>query len=543
MHAFTGLIVALLLAGNGPAGDDPAGEARRTKVSERQLFDLIRNTITIDPRHTNLYETDDLSYEDMGPLKGDTLVGVGDRRLMIRRDVATGGKTGARTLTYRYRLLYLPETASMGMQVMRITGTIMDRSTRRISFQGMDAGGAGAGPDTTEETVQVVELNLDDLLAMETVDGEQALHNGWSRTAALRELVEDLERRGKVRPLRPATNGPIPRRPDYLSAESNRDYIRYARVNGNHPFADLDRDDRPLTLEATFSTLALSHKRLYAGSESIGIHGFGFEMGFGDRVLNLVSFQSPSLYWGLRFLVFFNDARGSLVDSSFFLDLKILGRSPVNTAGLIDRWRLASASPVMSLDRPLLNTTPGATIEVSTGSAYHRVPFLNFRYSGGGKDYERPFVTEDRNSVREAYFTMRQWEASLAYFWNIDRTMFNRFRFDVGAGTYDVRRVSYDAGGDVSGDLKLRGMSQVQPLLELQYTHVSNRARFGAGIRMFDNRLTFTPWFKVFETGPHEIRLEAVLMPRPVGRSLREWETDHAHLVQVRYRFGFDKNF
>jgi len=135
-----------------------------------------------------------------------------------------------------------------------------------------------------------------------------------------------------------------------------------------------------------------------------------------------------------------------------------------------------------------------------------------------------------------------QWEASLSYFWNVDRSMYNRFRFDVGAGTYDVRLVGYRPDGTVSSDAKVRGMSQVQPLLQLQYTHESNRARFGARVRFFDNRLTFTPWFKVFETGPHEVRLEAILMPRSVGRSLRVWEVDHGNLIQIRYRFGFDKN-
>jgi len=85
-------------------------------------------------------------------------------------------------------------------------------------------------------------------------------------------------------------------------------------------------------------------------------------------------------------------------------------------------------------------------------------------------------------------------------------------------------------------------MSQVQPLLQLHYTHVSNRARFGAHVRFFDNRLTFTPWFKVFESGPHEVRLESILMPKPVGRSTREWEVDHGNLIQIRYRYGFDKN-
>jgi len=221
----------------------------------------------------------------------------------------------------------------------------------------------------------------------------------------------------------------------------------------------------------------------------------------------------------------------------------VLARSPVNTASLIDRWHLNAASPVMNLDPPRLNTTPGAVVEITTGAPYYRLPFFTFLYAGGNTAYADPFVTFGSPGAEYAYYSVRKWEASLGYFWNTDEPMYNRFRFDIGAGTYDIRQVQYDAQGKYAADTKARGMSQVQPLLQLNYTHVSSRARSGANVRFFDNRLTFTPWLKIIDRGLHELRLEAIILPRPIGRSLHPWEAERANLLQLRYRYGFDKNW
>ena len=524
-----GLILVATLAGLASSPGEEGDRDRRNALRERQLLTLINEKIDADARNTNLFETDDLAYDDVGSLRGDTLTGLSDNRVIFRKDVASGGKTGTRAVSYRYRLLYLPETEAMSLQVVRVMEHVTEKTTHQMSFE-------GSLRDTTETLEQEQSVALEDLLALE--------HTGAGKDilAELRRLIIILERKEKVHALRGTGTGNLPNGPEHISAESNRDYIRFARVNDRHPFADLGRTDRPVSLEATFSSLTLSHKRLYLGSESIGIHGFGFEAGFGDRVLNLVAFQSPVLTWGLRFLVFFNDARGSLIDSSFFLDMKIMARSPVNTASFINKWRLHAASPVMSLDRPKLNVSPGATFEIATGSPYNRLPFVTFMYSGGAKNYQDPNIVFGPEGAHSAYFSTRQWEADLSFFWNVDRAMYNRFRLDVGAGTYDVWEVRYDSSGKTAHETKLRAMSQVHPLLQVHFTHESNRARFGARARFFDNRLTFVPWFKVFETGPHEIRLEAVLMPRPIGRSSRVWEVDRGNLVQIRYRFGFDKN-
>lgn len=530
-YSLCAVLCLLLLAPGRGRADGISDEARRALLHERQMYTLIEEKIRSDGPNTNLLGTYDLTDVDIGALRGDTLAGPGGDRVVFRGDVATGGKTGSRSVTYRYRILYLPDTEDMPLQVVRITEFVTERTTKKMSFESGDR-------DSTDVLESFHVLTLEDILALEKADrpGKPAFKDELAR------IILGLERKGRTAPLRRKESGVMPGTPDYVLAESNRDYARFARVNDRHPFADLERTERPVSIEATFSSLTVSHKRLYVGSESIGIHGFGLEAGFGDRVLNQVAFQSPVLTWGLRFLVFFNDARGSLIDSSFFLDMKILGRTPVNTAGFIDRWRLHVASPVMSLDRPRLNVTSGATFEITTGSPYNRIPFITFLYSGGGKEYADPFIRLPRGDSSMAYFSTRQWEASLAFLWNADRAMYNRFRIDLGAGTYDVREIVYNAAGTQVADLRKRTMSEVQPLIQVQYTHVSNRARFGAKVRFFDNRLTFTPWFKVFESGPHEFRLESVLMPKPVGRSTREWEVDHGNLIQIRYRYGFDKN-
>ena len=544
MTALCGWLLALVLV-TPQAGDDEAHE-RRENIRNRRLYDLIKEKVATDARNTNIVETDDLTFYELPPLQGETLEGGDGSRITFRKDVATGGKTGLRKETYRYRISYLPATFDMPLQIMRVIETVRTESTRQLSFQGTDAAVEAGERNEVDTTVIEHVLDLEDILLLQSRATPAAGTNGKqssSQYEVLEQLLITLERKGRVSALRTKESGNDLDPHFYNTAESNRDFIRYARVNDHHPFADIVRDERPYSIEATFSSLTFGHKLLYVGSETIGIHGFGFEMGFGDRVLNLISFQSPALTWGVRLLLFFNDARGSLIDSSFFLNVKVLARSPVNTASLIDRWHLSAASPVMDLDPPRLNTTPGAVVEITTGAPYYRLPFFTFLYAGGNTEYADPFVKFGSPGAEYAYYSVRQWEASLGFFWNTDQAMYNRFRFDIGAGTYDIRQVQYDTLGKYAADSKVRGMSQVQPLLQVNYTHVSSRARFGANVRFFDNRLTFTPWLKIIDHGLHELRLEAIILPRPIGRSLHPWEAERANLLQLRYRYGFDKNW
>ena len=544
MTALLGWLLACVLVAP-QAGDDEA-TGRRESIRTRRLYDLIKEKVTTDARNTNLMETDDLTFYDLAPLQGETLEGGDGNTMTFRKDVTSGGKTGLRKETYRYRISYLPATFDMPLQIMRVVETVRTESTRRLSFQGTDAAAEAGGQNEVDTTVTEHILDLEDILLLQsraTAKGGTGDRPGSVQYAALEQVLVGLERKGRVSALRAKESGNELDPRFYNTSESNRDFIRYARVNDHHPFADIVREERPYSLEATFSSLTFGHKFLYAGVETIGIHGFGFEMGFGDRVLNLVSFQSPALTWGVRLLLFFNDARGSLIDSSFFLNLKVLARSPVNTASLIEQWHLNAASPVMNLDPPRLNTTPGAVVEVTTGAPYYRLPFFTFMYAGGNNELGDPYVKFGSPGAEYAYYSVKQWEASLGYFWNTDEPMYNRFRFDIGAGTYDIRQVQYDAQGKYATDTKVRGMSQVQPLLQVNYTHVSGRARFGATVRFFDNRLTFTPWLKIIDRGLHELRLEAIILPRPIGRSLHAWEAERANLLQLRYRYGFDKNW
>jgi hypothetical protein len=543
MTALCGWLLALVLV-IPQAGDDGTTE-RRGNIKKRLMYELIKEKVRMDAGNTNLVETDDLTFYDFSRLGGETLEGSDGGKMTFRKDVTSGGKTGRRTETYRYRISYLPATFEMPLQIMRVVETVRTH-TRGLMFEGNGAVPKAGEGETVDSAVAEHVFDLEDIMHLQP-NARQAGGAGGgairSQFEALEQLLMMLERKGRVSALRTKESGNDLGAHFYSTAESNRDFTRFARVNDHHPFADIVRDERPFSLEATFSSLTFGHKLLYAGGETIGIHGFGFEMGFGDRVLNLVSFQSPALTWGVRLLLFFNDARGALIDSSFFLNVKVLGRSPVNTASLIDRWRLNAASPVMDLDRPRLNTTPGAVVEITTGAPYHRLPFFTFLYAGGDTEYGDPFVKFGSPGAEYAYYSVRQWEASLAFFWNADEAMYNRFRFDIGAGTYDIRQVQYDVRGKYAADARVRGMSEVQPLLQVNYTHISSRARFGANARFFDNRLTFTPWLKIIDRGLHEIRLEAIILPRPIGRSMQSWEAERANLLQLRYRYGFDKNW
>ncbi len=329
----------------------------------------------------------------------------------------------------------------------------------------------------------------------------------------------------------------ISRAPEVRSpvAEGNTGYFRY--TTSSEGFVGNPHTREPYAIDATWSAVRVSLG--FASTDQwLGIHSFGFEMGFGDRVLSLLSYQSPYLAWGGRLLLFF-EGKGSRFDSSFFFDVRIRGRSPVKTQRFVQRWKLHKASPIASLDKGLINVTSGAAIELRTGRPFNeRMPFFAFYYSGGPKNFDHPSTSFMRGTKRLAYFSTIQWEAVLGYYWYLDDKSYNTIKLDIGAGSYNIWLAELDSLNTARSYEQVLPLTNVKALLAFDFLHDSHSARFGVRTRLFDNRLTLQPWLKIFRNEPHELRLEFSWLTRVFGRSALPWEVEQGSILHVRYRYG-----
>jgi hypothetical protein len=346
---------------------------------------------------------------------------------------------------------------------------------------------------------------------------------------------------------------PVLRKLPFIGTDpGNGDYRNYAAIHSPHRYtkastaanARRKRDISDTSIELPFyidlsvfplERIAFSHDLLSA-PEGLGLLGFGFEAGFEDRVLGLLSYQTSYLRIGGR-LLFTLSGRQDNIGDDYFLDLRILGRVPRSMR--YTRSRLNLPTWILNYDDPKLNVTGGVIFDISLGRFDYRMPFINLYYAHGSSDYSRPLYTAADNT---AFFSRTQWEASLAYYWNTDRRRYNRFRLDLGAGAYNIYLVGPYDGRDVSVSPYLfHGLTSVQALISLDYTHASNndQTMFGMKLRWFDNRITVAPWLKIFSIAPHEVRLEGTIQTPPVARTAEPWEGLGALRLQLRYRLGF----
>ncbi len=451
----------------------------------------------------------------------DTIHLQNGRVFQLKEDFeVTGGSSGDTaqiTASYEYQLIYLPENGNQPILLtLREVGETITR-------------GGMYTRSKREQHPPVTVVALRDFFDMKK--------NNTQQYERLQEFVR--ERHAETNQIGPDFRRSNPG----LShvADHNQDYLNYARVHSSFPFEKVFFIE-PLALDVTFSRLSFS-SRIFSERTWLGVRGFGVDFGFGDRVLNLLSYQAPYLSWGIRFLIVPAGSNAN-IDTSFFIDLHIRGRSPVNTGSFIIHANLHRATPVFALHPAKLNVTSGVSFEAQVGRPFNdRLPFMSFYYSGGAKDFAKPHTIFTENGLPSAYFSTIQWEAAFSYFWNFDNASYNRMRLDIGAGSYNVWQVHYDSTkNSVLSSSLISALTQVRPLVALTYTHASDDARLGAGIRFFDNRLTLTPWIKVFESTPHQVRVEFMAVTRSVGRSSLPWEAERGSLLQLRYRFGFDEN-
>lgn len=475
-------------------------------------YKRILRTVAKDSAYSRLYYMD-LSGEDLN------VKAVRHRNLERRFTDGNSPFLGAETPPQRtYRFIYIPVQFNFLDMAVPLVPLVIEEMvrTRERAPQG------SIGATITTKPI----FDLRDFMAMKN-----------DFPAEFSALVHDLNHHhieGKGYPL----GSKIRRRPDEENSfvlDGNWNYFRHLRLIGG--YVGNPHGSEAYSIDATWSAIKLS---LDFASEAqwLGVQSFGIELGFGDRVLSLLAYQSPYLAWGGRLLVFFGGEKAS-IDTSFFFDIRILGRSPINTSLLIDRWKLNRASPIASLESSMLNVTSGVAIELRTGRPFsERLPHLTLYYSGGPTRFDDPYVKRKVENRDIAYFSTIQWETYLSFYWNLERERYNTMNLDLGAGSYNVFRAELDSVGRARSYSNALSLTQVKPLVALSYLHDSRAARFGANVRLFDNRLTLHPWLKIFRNDPHELRMEFLWLTRVFGRSPLPWEVEQGSMLQLRYRFG-----
>ncbi len=483
------------------------------------VFSQIKDKIILDPAYTCLWSTDTLQRIGAKIAPGGVLKRADGSDFVFQKSHTN--PQGTITYDYTYTLIYVGEKYRAAYRPLLIKQTEEVSQTVRSRY--------GSGDSTVSNDVYVSYYTPEDLHALNRSDPE---------------VYGKLVRLLAYKPGYPLWDHRSSRENDLKVSAGNSDYRWHAEVNSGYPFGPPPREQFSLDLspyQVSFSDALFSEK------ESIGVRGFGFEAGFGNRVLNMLAYQSPIVSWGGRLLMFFQGDWSNL-DSAGFVDMRILGRSRVNTEKFIVHTKLHAADPIFALDPPRMNVQPGFAMEMAIGTRFFdgRLPFLTFYYGGGSKNFDNPMITYDYGTEQRAYFTTTQFEAYLSYFWRMDQRGYNRMRLDLGIGAHDVWDVSYDSLDHVKQAQQLMGTKNSQVLIGFEYSHNSSTdptrdqplTAFGARLRFFENRLTVNPWIKIFKSGPHEIRLEFSAVTPPIGRSLYDWEAERGSLLTLRYRYG-----
>lgn len=352
--------------------------------------------------------------------------------------------------------------------------------------------------------------------------------------------------------------------------QSNRDQLEYLKINSNHSLAEKvtlagGSNARTGALATTITTVStksyldvsLTHAPILLTSlsfserniswKALGLKGFGLEVSQGeDRILNMLPIQTPYVSIGGRLLLDFSDTSHIDLDSSFFLDTKILVRQPLNVRSWIDRNKLNRSKSLMYIALPKMNFGSGVTLDVSTskipfgGQLAEKLPVMNFYGSFGFKAFSDPAFTIRDAGERYTYYSDNQWEVSTSFFLKVDQRGYNRFKIDVGAGGYDIVKVGYDEQTRVISTHEMISLTSPQFMMAVNYSHQSSNTGYGITVRAFDNRVNSLFWMKILQnTLGGEFRVECKFISPLVGRHQRAWETDGGNLVQLRYRTGF----
>jgi hypothetical protein len=164
------------------------------------------------------------------------------------------------------------------------------------------------------------------------------------------------------------------------------------------------------------------------------------------------------------------------------------------------------------------------------------LPFLNFYYSGGSSDFSDPAISFGTEDSSWAYFSTTQWEGTMSFYWNTNYQRTMKLRLDIGLGSYDIHKVTYQAGDVQQEDVLFDDMYPVVAL----YFNLAMQEEDILGVhgKFFDSRLKTGVWLKLLQFDEHQFRIMADFITSPFWRSLHEWESEGGSIFQIRYRYG-----
>lgn len=323
-----------------------------------------------------------------------------------------------------------------------------------------------------------------------------------------------------------------------MASRDNTDFLNYMRANHYHWYPREEKKGggrrgeqvvvkTPYKIDASLSMVHFSHEIM-----DFSLGGASVELGFTERVLNLLPYQAMALTGGFRTLVSLADKKTD-ISNSLIVDARFIGKLKMNTSSL------ATNLPYHQADKPRLNVGTAAGFDINITRPFE-LPFLNLYVAAGGPAFSSPAIKLGTTANPYAYFTFTQAEALMSFYWNTSEKMTSRLRVDVGAGYYDIWKANY-RGTSKSPSSKELLQAKFIPVVGFHFNFVpDNTELFGAKLRIFDSQATLTAWLKLLEfSGNHVIRFEGTYMSEPFARKMRDWETKGGAILQVRYRYGY----
>lgn len=329
-----------------------------------------------------------------------------------------------------------------------------------------------------------------------------------------------------------------------ITSKNNTDFLNFQRVNNIHryprPVVEAakkasNRRGKTTATETAKSDYEVdagfSHASFFHSTMDFGFSSIGAELNMGTKVLNLVPWQGMTTSLGIRALVSISGSTPNL-NEDFVIDARLMGRARINTSKFVDKL------PFLGILKPKLNVGSGVIFDLQ-GTRAFGLPFFNLYFATGTQDFSNPFVKQGTADSSYSYFSFKQWEASMSFYWNSNEEQTMRFRMDLGVSNYDVWR-AYTRKGVLE---TRQEFNPLQPFITLYFNFApKNIDFFGGSVRLFDNCLNMNMWMKLFELSPeHVFRFEGNFITAPIFRSLHPWENEGGNTsVQVRYRYGFN---
>ncbi|HPI38360.1 MAG TPA: hypothetical protein PK397_10485 [Ignavibacteriaceae bacterium] len=424
-----------------------------------------------------------------------------------------------------YRIVFLKEGIGIDSAIILFVDEIENKSASGESFFGESSGGPQI--DTTRV------LNFKDVYSLKLNDA--------AKYDQLFRFVNNYIKQSEDENV-PSLLGITPdtdiKTSLGMSSRDNTDYLNYMRANHIHwyPREQAEKKGRrgeqavvktPFRIDASLSMIHFSHEIM-----DFALGGASVELGFTERVLNLLPYQAMALTGGFRTLVSLTDKKTD-ISNSLIVDARFIGKIKMNTSSL------ATNLPYHQADKPRLNVGTAAGFDINITRPFE-MPFLNLYVAMGGPAYSSPAVKLGTKTNPYAYFTFTQAEALMSFYWNTSEKMVSRLRVDVGIGYYDIWKANYK-GTAKNASTKELIQDKIMPVVGFHFNFVpDNSELFGAKLRVFDSQATLTAWLKLLEfSGNHVIRFEGTYMSEPFARKLRDWETKGGAILQVRYRYGY----